>query len=66
VYPESTTPDYSSILVPIIENVRMDYLIDLIAKQGKVSELISSFTVEMIEFFKRQSCSLESKAQQKQ
>lgn len=35
-YPESSTPDYSAILVPIVDNVRVDYLVNLIAKQGKV------------------------------
>lgn len=34
-YPELSTPDYSSILVPIPDNVRMNYLMNTIAKQGK-------------------------------
>jgi dynein heavy chain, axonemal len=41
-YPENSTPDYSAILVPIVDNVRVDYLVNLIAKQGKV-EIIQIF-----------------------
>ena len=35
-YPSHSTPEYSSILVPNVDNVRTDFLIKLISKQNKV------------------------------
>ena len=39
LYPKDHTPDYLSILVPNVDNVRTDFLIDTISKQGKVCML---------------------------
>jgi len=40
IYPPDSVPDYSSILVPNVDNVRTDYLIDIISKQDKAVLLI--------------------------
>ncbi|XP_046389607.1 dynein axonemal heavy chain 5 [Ischnura elegans] len=57
VYPEYSTPDYSNILVPIVENVSIDYLINVIAKQGKevllIGEQGSAKTVMMKSYMKK-------------
>ncbi|XP_052831159.1 dynein axonemal heavy chain 5-like [Octopus bimaculoides] len=39
-YPKHETPEYASILVPMVDNVRTDYLLNTIAKQGKAVMLI--------------------------
>ncbi|XP_036366495.1 dynein heavy chain 5, axonemal-like [Octopus sinensis] len=39
-YPKHETPEYASILVPMVDNVRTDYLLSTIAKQGKAVMLI--------------------------
>ncbi|KAK3754858.1 hypothetical protein QZH41_011331 [Actinostola sp. cb2023] len=39
-YPTDSIPEYSTILVPNVDNVRTDYLINSISKQGKAVMLI--------------------------
>lgn len=40
VYPENTTPEFSTILVPIIDNARIEYLVGTIANQERAVLLI--------------------------
>ncbi|XP_078695417.1 dynein axonemal heavy chain 5-like [Branchiostoma floridae x Branchiostoma belcheri] len=40
IYPKDVVPDYASILVPNVDNVRTDYLMDVIMKQEKAVLLI--------------------------
>ena len=48
-YPKESIPEYSSILVPNVDNVRTDFLVDTIAKQGKVIVIpYSMFRVSII------------------
>lgn len=57
VYSEYSTSDYSNILVPIPDNVRITYLIDLIGRQDKAVLLIgeqgSAKTVMMKSYMKK-------------
>uniref|UniRef100_T1GRE7 Dynein heavy chain 3 AAA+ lid domain-containing protein n=1 Tax=Megaselia scalaris TaxID=36166 RepID=T1GRE7_MEGSC len=59
LYPEVSTPDYLSILVPIVDNVRIDYLIGTIANQEKAVMLIgeqgTGKTVMMKNYMKKLS-----------
>lgn len=59
IYPDSATPDFNSILVPVVENVCINYMIESVAKQGKavliIGEQGSAKTVMMKAFMKRQS-----------
>ncbi|XP_064553878.1 dynein axonemal heavy chain 5 isoform X1 [Drosophila montana] len=57
MYPELSTPDYLSILVPIVDNVRIDYLIGTIANQERavmvIGEQGTGKTVIMKNFMKK-------------
>lgn len=59
VYPENATPDYLNILVPIVDNVRLDYLIGTIANQERsvlvIGEQGTGKTVMVKNFMKKKS-----------
>ena len=40
IYPKDSVPEYSSILVPNVDNVRTDFLLEMISKQEKAVLLI--------------------------
>ena len=40
IYPNDSVPDFSSILVPNVDKVRSNFLIDCIAKQHKVRDVM--------------------------
>lgn len=42
VYPDDSVPEYSSILVPNVDNVRTAFLIDIISRQSKAVLLIGN------------------------
>ena len=46
IYPDDEVPEYSSILVPNVDNVRTNFLMDTIAKQHKVEINITSIAIE--------------------
>lgn len=41
IYPLNAIPEYGSILVPNVDNVRTSFLIDIVAKQHKVFKTIT-------------------------
>ena len=43
IYPDDDVPEYSSILVPNVDNVRTSFLVETISKQHKVSLYSSSW-----------------------
>jgi dynein heavy chain, axonemal len=59
VYPETSTPEYSSILVPIVDNARIEYLISTIANQERAVLLIgeqgTAKTIMIKNFMKKQN-----------
>ncbi|KAJ8672889.1 hypothetical protein QAD02_004150 [Eretmocerus hayati] len=56
-YPDYATPDFSNILIPIVDNVRISYLIDVVGKQDRAvlltGEQGSAKTVMMKAYMKK-------------
>jgi dynein heavy chain len=52
IYAKDSIPEYSSILVPNVDNVRTDFLIDTIAKQEKSVLLIGEQVIKIFLFKK--------------
>jgi len=46
IYPSDYKPEYSSILVPNVDNVRTSFLMETIAKQNKVRALFKVLGLE--------------------
>ena len=61
IYPSDSKPEYSSILVPNVDNVRTSFLMETIAKQNKVRALFESITARKLStdavFFKPMAAS---------
>lgn len=59
VYPETTTPEFSSIIVPIIDNARIEFLVGTIANQERavlvIGEQGTAKTIMVKSFMKKQN-----------
>ena len=55
-YPSNSKPEYASILVPNVDNVRTDFLIDCIAKQMKVRYTLSLRFARVLSFGIKADC----------
>ena len=50
IYPKDHSPDFLSILVPNVDNVRTDYLIQVVSNQGKVCTFLICFCLSVFPF----------------